>query len=545
MSNLTPSISKFILPFSVLSKNRTDPFTSEMELAAIFALAELGRDKGGGLLSKRQEEEILFISKIGYPLWLIPLFEKPLLFDGLNRFKYKMVHAKIPNVKLFIDNLKRSSNSCETHLAFLSDHVNFFETPIEEKETIIKGLISDSDFLEEFDSYYYEGKKIEEKPDYFGLLPQILENIEISSGLEDLKTIYNYIKENKDRLYRCMKLLKKINAQQIEYLKSIIGETKYRYKEMIKKEEKIVNPQIVRLKKEYDYQVIKTTKTFQRQELPLYKEKIKLQKSTKVDQIKIDNCKFEALRCAEKNDKTGEQKWKERRKRTKKIVSESSKNLKEIEKKIEILTERKTSTIFKLKSDLETKIKDLQQKMRDLEASLEAKVIGYNQDVEKLQKNSQIIIGQLGRFTKIEETDLTEFTNLSLKENPELKKSRLYYIPFYVVCYKIESKKRYHIIPPSIINTVCLTTKLKSLGRSKIKQLFSDRFYNITSLVDELIALIEQNHMFQTEIYEIGKEHNVLTKNLNNIQIKKGLTDLKNEGWISEKEYENIIPKQS
>jgi hypothetical protein len=183
--------------------------------------------------------------------------------------------------------------------------------------------------------------------------------------------------------------------------------------------------------------------------------------------------------------------------------------------------------------------------MRDLEASLEAKVIGYNLDVEKLQKNSQIIIDQIGRFTKIEETDLTEFTNFSLKENLELKKSRLYYIPFYVVCYKIESKKRYHIIPPSIINTVCLTTKLKSLGRSKIKQLFSDRFYNITSLVDELIVLIEQNHMFQTEIYEIGKEHNVLTKNLNNIQLKKGLTDLKNEGWISEKEYENIIPKQS
>ena len=111
MSNLSSSASKFILPFSLLSENRTNPFTSEMEIATIYALAELGRKKGEGLFSKRQEEKIIFISKIGYPLWLIPLFEKPLLFDGLNRFKHKVIHAKIPDVKLFIENLKRSSRN--------------------------------------------------------------------------------------------------------------------------------------------------------------------------------------------------------------------------------------------------------------------------------------------------------------------------------------------------------------------------------------------------------------------------------------------------
>jgi hypothetical protein len=514
-----------------------------MEIATVFALAELGREKGGGLFAKRNQEKITFISKIGYPLWIIPVFKKPLLVDGLNRFKHTVVHAKIPDVKLFIENLKRSSNTCETHLAFLSDHVNFFETPIEEKETIIKGLISNSDFLKEFDSYYSEGKEIEEQTDNAGLIPQIIENAEISSGLEDLNTIYNYVKENKDRLYRCMKLIKKINGKHIEYLKSIIGETKYKFKEMIKKEEEIVNPQIIQIKKDYDYQIVKTTKTFQRQELPLYKEKIKLEKSMKLDQIKIDNCKIEAQRCADKDDKTGEQKWKERRKRTKKIVSEKSKKLNDTEKNIEILTKRKTLAIFKLKSEVETKIKDLQKKLHDLESSCEAKVLGYNQNIENIKKNSKIIIDQLGRFIKIEETDLNEFSNFGLKENPELKKSRLYYIPFYLICYQAESKKRYNIIPPSIVNTVCFTTKLKSLGRSKIKQLLSNRFYAITSLMDELHILIEQNQMFQTEIQEIGEEFNILKNSSSNNQITKGLTDLKNESWCSEKEYEKLIPK--
>jgi len=542
MSDLKPSASKQILPFSMLSDNRTRPFTFEMELATIFALAELRRDKGNGLLSKGEVENIAFISKIGYPLWLIPIFDKPLLFDGLNRFKHTICYAKIPDVKLFIDNLKRSSNTYETHLAFLSENVNYFEKPIEEKEKVINSLISDPDFLQEFGSSYSNGEVIEDES-FIGLLPQIIENAEISLGLEELDGIYKYAKENKERLSRCMKLIKEINSKHIEYLKSVIGETKYNFKEMIKREEDRVNPQIIALKKDYDYQTLKITQNFQRQELPIYKEKIRLEKSIKLDQTKIDNCKIQAQRSAERNDKIGEEKWKEIRRQTKKILSENLKKLNEIEKNIEILTQRKNLAISKLRSDVEIKIRELQNKILDLETSSEAKVMGYNQDIEKLKKNSEIIIDQLGRFIKIEETDLNELSNLGLKRNSELRNSMLFYIPFYVICYQAKTKTQYKIIPPSIVNTVCLSIKLKSFGRSQLKQLLSNRFYAMSSLMDELYDLIEKNHMFKMEIDEIGEKFNLLKNDSSNNRIKKGLSDLKKEGWISQKEYQNIIPK--
>lgn len=542
MSISTPSSSENGLPFSVLSENRTIPFTSKMEMAAVFALAEIDRDKGGGLLSRRPQENIAFVTKIGYPIWLIPLFEKPVLFDGLNRFKHSVLYAQIPDVKLFINNLKRTATTCETHLAFLSDHLNYFETQIEETEIVIKGLISDSDFLNDFSIYLMNRKGSENLSNDIGVLPQIIEKTEISSGLEKLKSIYDYVKENKDRLIRSMKLIKKINGQHIEYLESIIGETKHKFKEMIKKEEDIVNPQIIQLKKEYDYLIVKTTKSFQRQELPIYKEKIKLEKLIKLDETKIDNCKIQAQKCAEKDDKISEQKWKERRKRTKKIVSENSKKLDKIEDQIEILNERKTLAIFQLKSEVENKITNLQKRLHDLETSREAKLMGYNQEVENLKRNCNTIIDQLGRFIKIEDTDLSEFSDLVIKENPEIKKSTLYHIPFYVICYQVDSKKRYKIIPPSIVNTVCLTTKLKSLGRSQIKQIFSDRFYSISALISELEVLLEQNHLFLTELQEIGKEFNILKDSVGVEYIKKGLADLKSEGWFSEKEYEKLIP---
>ena len=545
MTKPTPSISKFILPFSKLSESRNDPFNYDMELATVFALSELGREKGGGLLSKRPEEKIAFISKIGYPIWLIPIFEKPLIFDGLNRHDYNMVYAKIPNVKIFIENLKRSSKASETYQTFLSDHLNYFEASIKEKEIVIKGLISDPDFLNEFDSYYPEAKETEETAYRIGLLPPMIQNAIISSGLEDLKTVHNYANENKDGLYRCMKLINKISGQHIEDLRSFTNETKYKFKEKIKTEEEILKPKIGQLKKEYDNQIVKTTKNFQKLELPIQKEKIKLEKSIKQDQTKIETCKLQSMSCAEKNDKTGEQKWKEKSNRTKKIVSEFEKALRENEKKLETLKDRKTLSIFKLRSESETKIKNLQKKLQDLEASCEAEVLAYDQKIEKIRNNSKRIIDQLGKFVKIEETDITQFNILGIKEKSEIKKSALYYIPFYVICYQTESKKRYDIISPSIVNTVCLTTKLKSaLGKSKIKQVLSNRFQTIAALVDEMQVLLQQNPMFQTELKEIGTDFNLLGYKLIEDQISNGLKYLKDENWLSEKEYEILISKE-
>ena len=70
MSGIGSAYKQFLLPFSVLSENRKEPFTADLEAAAVFSLAELDRAKGGGFLSRRPEEQIAFIAKIGYP----PLF---------------------------------------------------------------------------------------------------------------------------------------------------------------------------------------------------------------------------------------------------------------------------------------------------------------------------------------------------------------------------------------------------------------------------------------------------------------------------------------
>ena len=119
-------------------------------------------------------------------------------------------------------------------------------------------------------------------------------------------------------------------------------------------------------------------------------------------------------------------------------------------------------------------------------------------------------------------------------------------MPFVVICHQVEQKKRYSIIPPSIVNAIGLTTKLKgALGMARIKELLDPRFKIITSLMDTIQILTMQNALFETEIKELGAKNNILSQNTAAEEIAKGLAYLKNEGWLSEKEYDAIRERLS
>ena len=82
---LNSPVKLFILPFSPKKNNET--IASEIEAAAVYALAEFERMKGGGLILKQPEETIHFIAEIGYPLWLLPNNLVTYIFDGINNFQ--------------------------------------------------------------------------------------------------------------------------------------------------------------------------------------------------------------------------------------------------------------------------------------------------------------------------------------------------------------------------------------------------------------------------------------------------------------------------
>ncbi len=78
---------------------------------------------------------------------------------------------------------------------------------------------------------------------------------------------------------------------------------------------------------------------------------------------------------------------------------------------------------------------------------------------------------------------------------------------------------------------------------AKALALLDPRFKIISSLMDTIQILTMQNALFETEIKELGAKNNILSQSTAADEIAKGLAYLKNEGWLSEKEYDAIREK--
>jgi uncharacterized protein YukE len=541
MSGADWEVKQFILPFSVLSENRKEPFTSDLEVAAVFSLAEIDRAKGGGFFSKRPEEKMVFIAKIGYPLWLFPWSETALIFDGLNRSKYTLPYAVVPDAKAFMENLKRSSKTRETHQAFLADHINYFQTPVTEKSVPINGLVREPEFLSEFDSYRREATAIEVQPTNVALLSPTIEKSTIASALQELERLSSSFKKDVESLNQCMKFINEATQHYIKTLRSKAKAIKEEVVVKINAQEELINPKVDSLKEHYDHQLIESTKSFDKQRLPLQKTKVKLEKSKEQALEKIERYKLEAKTCAEKDNYVGEDKWKDKANETKKDLSEIEDQLKDTEKALKDLEERKSLEIFNLRSELETKTKETRQPLMDLESSRDAEIMLCEQEIEQLEQQTKLILDQVGRTVKLRETNIENFAKLGVKRDPALAGIALFYVPFYIACYEVDSKKRYLFLPPSEVNTYGLSTKLKSaLGKAKIKQLLVSRFELITSLMDTLQVLAQQSAMFETEMREMGGRTNILNNSSTRESIRTGLEYITKEGWISEKEHQAL-----
>lgn len=536
-------VKEFVLPFSVLSENRKEPFTSDIEAATVFSLAELDRAKGGGLILKQPEEKLLSITKIGYPLWQFPSTVTALIFDGLNEAKYTVPFAAIPDINAFLENLKRSAKTRETHMAFLSDHINYFQAPTTEKGMTVNGLIRDPKFLAEFESYRREAVQIDQAPN-IALLHTAIDESTISAAVRELENLYSSFKEEAKELYRCMKLLHKITNNFIKEVRARAEVDKAEFDAKIKDQEEFISPKVNHIREDYDSQIIDLTKNYEKQFHPVQIEKMRLQKSKENALAKIEHYRLEAKTSAENNNAVGEKKWKEKINETKKELSEIEDKLKQSEKVHKDLEDRKSLEIIKLRSELETKVKDARQPLLELEASRDAKLLIHRQEMEKLEKQTKTISDQIGRIAKLREENIAQFEKLGVKKESEFPNVALCFVPFYAACYQVETRKRYLLLPPSAANSIGLATKLKgALGRAKIKQLLVPRFGTIASLMDTIQALTQQNAVFETEIRELGVEANILNSSLVREDIKKGLAYIKNEGWLSDKEYEAFSQK--
>jgi len=539
-----PKVSKttnLILPFSVPTKDRTLPFTEEMEKAVIFCMSESDRKKGEGIIRKTPPEELAFLARGCYPIWLVPTTGKTVIFDGLGESKCTMLYEELPDVKTFINDIKSSAEKRQAYSAALTDHGRYFQSVKRIEEKTVIGLISSQEFIQDLHTYLREAEeasqsKIKERV----CLPTFVGEATISSALNELSEFKNTLERDIQGLRDAMKLISATTRQHLDIIREETRKIQAEINEKISAAKTVAMNKISQMKEKYDLRILKTSQKFEKQLQELHKERVKLEKIGERTVVQVERCEAEIQASKNSRDEAGYRRWRAEKEKWSREISAIRKSIATLERQIEETeSERKIET-SNVRTEFNAQSEEAMRYVRELEATKESKTQLSQKETKSLENSTSALLAQLDKLTKQKRVSLEELDKMGMHE--QRRKPALAYVPFYLACFQVGAQRRYVVYPPSTVGSLKVTTKFKSiLGGSKVKSLFQQRSRAVTIVLNQVVALIERDPVFKRDLHDAGVHVNVLQTKESREQIRKGLADLRNEEWISTNEFQTLI----
>jgi len=485
------------------------------------------------LLIKQSEESIAFIAKAGCPIWMFPKNNSALLFDGLNDTPVDVPYGEMPSASVFMENLQVNQRPRENYTAFLSNNRSYFAVGPKWKQFPIRGIITDASLKFEFSVYRKEAVEITQPTP---LLRHILEENTISSTLSEMDKLQTYFRNEQAKAEEILRLINKISSQYISEIEFNAQAFKEEADAKIRAQEEFIKPQIAKLNKTFKAKIRHLTSSFDRELENLQKLKTKTQKLIEKTQADIRYFEQEAKKQGKSGHRVYEKRWKEKAKAAQKELSGLKKEFKNIEDNIKRLTKQKGQDLSKVNFQLDAEIKLLRQPIVDLEETRNAKMLAFKQESNRLLSLEKPIIEDINNNISQRETFSAGFSNLGFSD-PQLRSTLLVYVPFYVICYEAGVSRRYLCLSPSTVNGVDFSVRFKgALGISKVKNLLTPRFKGISALISRVETLAKQNSLFENQLLGLGEKNNLLKNSAFTKDVATGLSFLKVEGWLSERE---------
>jgi len=534
---LAKRVRKLILPFALAGKDRFKPFTKDMEMAAIFYFAERDRKKGEGRVLKKPGEKLAFIAETCYPIWLIPWRGRTLIFDGLEFTNPSISYDVLPDVKAFDNDVQASSKSREAYVAALSQNASYFQNFAGKEGKTIEGLITNPNFTQDLMGYLQDAEEIGKGAATKAVLSPLLDESEVSVSIDELSELRDTVEEEIKALSRSMKLLSKGTREQVKALHAEMKVTIKEFDKRIKKVKPKVMEKIKKIQERRDEEVTRISKKHDRKLRSLHQNRVRIERTLERLSTDIERIEADIKVARENKDEAGEFQLSQKLDEIKKKLPVLNKEIKDIDREIENVEDAKKIEVARARTKPNDHVEEAMKALRDIEAAKEARARLEQQELASLEEMTSSIIKQIDAMIKAKEGALNEIDSIGALERR--RKQAIVYLPVYFVCYETEVGKRYVVYPPSNIGSMGIKTKLKGVfGSGKMKSFLQSRSQAIATLLDRLVDLTQENPVFEKEITEAGIKANILRTTELQVGVKKGLTELRDEGWISENEFQ-------
>ena len=526
---------KSLLPFATLTQKSDDPITKDAERAAVYCLAELDRDKGGGLFKKRAPEKLIFIAEVYYPFWVAPFGSLSLILDGFALASHAIPYAVLPDSKVFTDEMKVRSETRQAYTTFLANNVNYFQVSGNEETKVVDGLITDAEFFEDFVPYLGETVKTKAPIVDSVLVSPAKDKDAVLLMLKELGDLQSKFIADVTELNGLIKLLNLRTKDFLGVLREEMKKIEKKFSKPIKKAKTTLEKVTTKINKRHAEKITKVSNQFERKTLAAQKKIITLEKTKEQTAAEIEHCEAEIKTAEINKDDVTTQKWKEKRTELKKELPEISKKTKELTEEIKEIEEKKRQSLFQLEAENDAKIKEASKDLIAVESARDAEISILQGEMEKLEELTAAIIKNIDHLAKMREATIAEFDSFGVQQKQD--KAALFHMPFYLVLYQSKQDTRYTFFAPSFVSSLNVSTKLKSaMGKTKISQLFQPRSKKLISVLNKFAVLLGDDVAFNREIKEACQKANLLEVETLKQSIAAGLDKLKATEWLSEQE---------
>jgi hypothetical protein len=532
-----------ILPFALPDEERKELFSPNMEITAIVALAEANRKKP--MIVDLFPEKIIFISKLHYPLWVVPWENRSLLIDGLQISSSNVSYMALPEIEPFLNNLERGKSDRTQFFNALNQHEQTFTSFPETRNIRFDSVITDKALLVGIDEYIEEtSTKKADVPDKLVLFPPRLDAEAAGKSADEFLDPYNSLQSDIKGLEYASQILSqsaKLHQEKINREIQLANKTFNREVEAIRPS---VEKSVDRLRKEQDAKNVRINKMARTQLNAKLREKERQQREFQKLELKKIQYK-RRLAIQSQRDKVGTARREQSLRSCENRLLEAKERLEALLREIERAQKQNMEETIALQNQYQSLIDSERRKIINIEVARESTLGRKKNEEDRLRSVTARILGQIEQMAEQKKLHLNGLKELTIAWQPE--RVTLVALPFYLTAYYAAGKHRYSVYPPfkaqsheGIVKKI--EKKLLSFSlTSRIQLLLQPRSRMLDKMLNTSIETMQTDMALGNKLVELGKTNNLLNQPNLKEALTKGAEEMKAEGWIKQEESVKLI----
>jgi predicted nucleic acid-binding Zn-ribbon protein len=537
------SDSAIVLPYATEDLGRKNPFSEDMEFAAIMCIAEAKRKKQG--LLGATAEKLASISKLHYPLWAIPWSDNCLLLEGMGTISSNVLRLKPPDVENFIENLRKARTSKEPYLNTLRSHLETFSAFASQTELPVKGLVKNKELLHDILNYLKDSQtKTDSSVFQTSLIQPTINKGDAVEIVDEILGRYNELQSEIKGLQFATRKINDESNWHVNKLKQELQEIQEDFEERISNTKSEVNERRKELETERNEKIERITAAKDQEISAKTSEKKILENElTRLEQDKSEYKTRKDLRKS-KRDKVGQARWDARLRNVQRRISVLKRKISTLSDTVARAEEKAEKAKRKVCSAYEKLIEEEEQKILVLETSRDAKVEKQNEEIQALNQTTLAITDKIERLISQMKACSLALAEATIPWKIEIP--TLISVPFYAIQYKVGSETRRVFRSPVIVQDFQgLLMKIRRTLRTysleaRLGSLLRPRSKGLETIFDSYERKMNYDKEARIMLDQLCISRNLLASTDFKEKIRSGLEGLEFEGWIKADEKKTI-----